>query len=114
MMNNREISWIKQAQKDFKKFPEKVKIEMTTALNIALDGKKSDIAKPLSVIGSGVFEIALKYQSDAYRVVYALKIDQDIWVIHAFQKKSKKGIETPKQEYKIIQSRIKMLKELLK
>ncbi len=113
-MVNRNISWIKQAKKDFLKFPEVVQIEMATALNLALEGKKAETAKPLSVLGSGVFEISLQYRTDAFRTIYALKINQDIWVIHAFQKKSKQGIKTPKKDYVLIKARIRTLKERLK
>jgi len=65
-------------------------------------------------LGAGVFEIALKYKTDAYRTVYALQLDDDIWVIHAFQKKAKSGIKTPKKETDLIKKRIKALKETLK
>ncbi len=112
-MSIRSISWIKQARKDFLKFPEAVQMQIKAALNVALAGEKSDTSKPLSIIGSGVFEIALKYQSDAYRAVYALKIDQDIWVVHAFQKKSKKGIQTTKADFDLIKARIKALRTTL-
>jgi phage-related protein len=61
-----------------------------------------------------VFEIALRYHTDAFRALYAIKIDADIWVIHAFQKKSKSGIKTPKPEIDLINERLKRLKEMLK
>jgi phage-related protein len=73
-----------------------------------------DIAKPLAGLGSGVMELALKHRGDAFRVVYALQIDADIWVIHAFQKKSKSGIKTPKQEIELVQARLRLLRERLK
>ncbi|MBT5633897.1 MAG: type II toxin-antitoxin system RelE/ParE family toxin, partial [Nitrospina sp.] len=57
---------------------------------------------------------ALKYRADAYRVVYALQIGEAIWVVHAFQKKSKTGIKTPKQDIDLIKKRIKDLKDFLK
>src|SRR5579864_9530097 len=53
-----------------------------------------DIAKPLKGLGSGILELALRHRGDAFRVVYAVQLDGDIWVIHAFQKKSKSGIKT--------------------
>ncbi len=65
-------------------------------------------------LGSGVFEIAVRHKKNAYRVVYAVQIDEDIWVIHAFQKKSKTSIATPKQDIKVIRDRLKRLKEQLK
>ena len=74
-------------------------------------GEMADISKPMKGFGSGVFEIALAYRSDAYRAVYAVQIDEDLWVIHAFQKKSTKGIKTPKKEADLIRERIKRLKE---
>jgi len=114
MVNVRSISWVKQAKRDFLKFPAKVRHQIETALNMARQGEKADSAKPLSIFGSGVFEIALKYRSDAYRAVYALKIGRDVWVIHAFQKKSKKGKETPKPEYELITARIKTLRKIIK
>lgn len=70
--------------------------------------------KPFKGIDGGVFEIALKYRGDAFRTLYAVKIDTDIWVIHAFQKKSKSGIKTPQREVDIIHDRLKRLKEALK
>ena len=87
---------------------------MLRALTIAAEGSKSNIAKPMKGLGAGVFEIALGYRSDAYRVVYAVKLDVDIWVVHAFQKKSTKGIATPKREIVLIRSRIGQLKEQLR
>ena len=112
--NTRSISWIKAAEKEFLKFPAAVQREGRTALTIAADGAKADIAKPLKGLGAGILEIALKHHGDAYRVVYAVKIGEDIWVIHAFQKKSKRGIATPKSEIDIVKSRLKQLKELVK
>jgi phage-related protein len=61
-----------------------------------------------------VFEIALRYRGDAYRTLYAVKIGAEIWVIHAFQKKSKSGIKTPQAEVDLIRERLKKLKEALR
>ncbi len=73
-----------------------------------------DIAKPMQGLGSGVFEIALPFRSNAFRVVYAVQLGEEIWVIHAFQKKSTQGIRTPKHEIDLIRDRLKRLKELLR
>ncbi len=107
----RVISWIKAAQKDFEKFPLEARQKMIRALKIAAQGQKADIAKPMKGLGSGVYEIVLRHESSAYRVVYAVQIGADLWVIHAFQKKSKKGISTPKQDIDVIRERTKWLKE---
>jgi phage-related protein len=65
-------------------------------------------------LGSGVFEIALPFKSDAFRVVYAVQLAGDIWVVHAFQKKSKQSVKTPKHEIDLIKDRLKRLKEMLR
>ena len=64
-------------------------------------------------LGSGVFEIALPYRGNAFRVVYAVQLGVDLWVIHVFQEKSTQGIKTAKQEINLIKDRIKRLKEML-
>ena len=69
--------------------------------------RQGDIAKPLHGVGSGVFEIALAFKGDAFRVVYAVQLADEIWVIHAFQKKSTKGIRAPKHEIDLIRERLK-------
>jgi phage-related protein len=110
----RPISWLKGALKDFQDFPEGAQLEMARALTIVAEGQYPDIAKPLKGFGSGVFELALKFRGDAYRVVYAVQIGDDIWVLHAFQKKSTSGIKTPKAEIDLINERLKRLKEALR
>ncbi len=113
MRNTRPISWVKAARRDFEEFPDVVQEDMLSALTIAADGSKSDRAKPFKGAEGGVFEIAQKYRGDAFRVIYAIKIGTDIWVIHAFQKKSKTGIKTPQMDVDIIRERLKRLKEVL-
>ncbi len=83
------------------------------ALTIAAEGGKADIAKPFKGLGSGVFEIALPLRGDAFRVVYAVQIADELWVLHAFQKKSTQGIKTPQHEVDLIENRLKKLKEML-
>lgn len=110
----RQISWIKAARKDFDAFPADAQADLARALTIVAEGGHPEIAKPLAGLGSGVLELALKHRGDAYRVVYVLQIDVDVWIVHAFQKKSKSGIKTPKQEIDLVNERIKRLKEALK
>jgi len=108
------IYWIKAADKDFRRFPKAVQEVIHDALAIAAEGQKADIAKPMKGFGASIYEIAVPYQTNAYRAVYAIQLDEDIWVIHAFQKKSKTGIKTPKQDIDLIRERLKRLKEILK
>jgi phage-related protein len=84
------------------------------ALSFIAAGGYPHIAKPLTGLGSGVAELALRHRGDAYRVVYALHIGSDIWVVHAFQKKSVSGIATPKIEIDLVRERIKRIKEMTK
>ena len=102
------------AQKAFRKFPAGAQERMLQALDLAAEGRMAGIAKPMKGLGSGIFEIALRHQTDAYRVVYAVQLADDIWVLHAFQKKATRGIATPKGEINLIKSRITRLTEMLK
>lgn len=113
MRNTRPISWLKAARRDFEAFPDDVQSDMLDALTVAAEGGKSDKAKPFKGVEGGVFEIALRYRGDAFRTLYAVKIGAEIWVIHAFQKKSKSGIKTPQAEVDLIRERLKRLKEAL-
>ena len=110
----RPISWIRAALKEFETFPEGARLICLAALTIAAEGGKADIAKRMHGMGSGVFEIALAFRGNAFRVVYAVQLAEDIWVVHAFQKKSTEGSKTPKREIDLIKDRLKRLKEMLR
>jgi len=106
--STRPIGWVRAARKAFADFPADVQEDMAYA--IAAAGGKADIAKPMKGLGSGVMEIALPYRDDAYRAVYVTEIAGSSWVVHAFQKKSKSGIQTPKHEIDLIRDRIRHLR----
>jgi phage-related protein len=110
----RPISWVSSARKEFENFPDGAQSICLAALTIAAEGSKADIAKPLKGLGSGVMEIALPYRGNAFRVVYAMQLGEEVWVVHAFQKKSTQGIKTPKHEIDLISARVKQLKEMLR
>ena len=109
----RPISWVKAALREFEDFPAGAKTICLTALTIAAEGGKADIAKPMHGMGPGVFEVALPLRGDAFRVIYAVQLADEIWVVHAFQKKSTQGIKTPKKEVDLVRDRLKRLKEML-
>lgn len=109
----RKISWIKAARKDFEEFPKAVQEDFRDILSFAADGNMPKIAKPMKGLGTGIFEIALRHQGDAYRTIYAVQIGDELWVIHAFQKKSKISTKTSKHDIDLIRKRIKKLKEAL-
>jgi len=110
----RPVSWIRSALKEFEAFPDGAKSICLAALTIAAEGGRADIAKPMHGLGSGVFEIALPFRGDAFRVVYAVQLAEEIWVVHAFQKKSTQGVKTPKREIDLIKERLKRLKEMFR
>ncbi len=112
--NTRSIQWMKAARKDLEDFPQGARDDLLDALTAVAEGGHPSIAKPLTGLGSGVMELALRHRGDAFRVVYALQIGADIWVIHAFQKKSKSGIATPRQEIDVVRDRLKRLKEIVR
>lgn len=114
MTGARAISWIKPARRTFEGFPEKAQLYILSALEIVVDGGKPAIAKPLKGFEGGVFEIALPFRGAAFRVVYAVQIGDDVWVVHAFQKKSTEGIKTPKHEIDLVRQRLRQLKDMLR
>lgn len=93
-------------------FPAEVKDVMGYALYQAQIGRKASSAKPLSGFGgAGVLEIVEDRQTDTYRAVYTVKFSELVYVLHAFQKKSKKGIATPKPDIDLIKRRLKIAEE---
>jgi phage-related protein len=105
---------VSAARKAFAEFPHEVQAICSAALTIAAEGGKADIAKPLIGLGSGIIEIARPWRGDAYRVVYAVQLDVDVWVIHAFKKKAARGIKTPRHEISLIRDRLTRLKKVLR
>lgn len=113
-LRTRPVAWIRAALREFETFPEGARSICLAALTIAAEDGKADIAKPMHGIASGVFEIALPFRGGAFRVVYAVQLADEIWVVHAFQKKATQGIKTPKREIDLIKDRLKRLKEMLR
>lgn len=106
------VEWIGSSRDDLREFPEDVQQIMGFALYRAQLGKKHPDAKPLKGFkGAGVLEIVENFDGDTYRSVYTVKFEGIVYVIHAFQKKSKQGIATPKQDIDLIESRLKRAKE---
>jgi phage-related protein len=109
------LVWIGSSLKDLREFPDEVKDEMGFALYEAQCGLKPTAAKPLKGFGgAGVLEVISDYQSDTYRAVYTVRLEERVYVLHAFQKKSKKGIATPKADIELIKRRLRQAEELHK
>jgi phage-related protein len=101
----RPLAWLGDSRKQVRSFPPEVRKSIGAALYDAQKGEKAPTAKPFRSIGSRVFEIAPRFGKDAYRAVYAVQIGRRIYVLHAFQKKSKHGIKTPRQDLEVIEKR---------
>jgi phage-related protein len=108
----RPVVWIGNSRKNLQDFPEGTQKLLGDELQLIQFGGMAKDAKPFKGVGSGVLEIALRYASDAYRVVLAVHIGWRIYVLHAFQKKSKKGIATPKRDIDLIKKRYAQAQEL--
>lgn len=93
--------------KNIRSFPEEVRASIGYALQLVQSGETPMDAKPFKGIGSGVYEIVKRYDTDTYRAVYVVKIGEKIYVLHAFQKKSKQGIKTPQVDVDLIKQRYK-------
>ncbi|MEG4286909.1 type II toxin-antitoxin system RelE/ParE family toxin [Microcoleus sp. A006_D1] len=106
------VEWIGSSRDDLRDFPEDVQQIMGFALYRAQLGKKHPDAKPLRGFkGAGVLEIVDNFDGDTYRSVYTVKFEGIVYVLHAFQKKSKQGIATAKQDIELIEARLKRAKE---
>lgn len=110
----KRIEWIGSSKKDLMGFPDEVQHDIGLALMVAQFGGKHDSAKPWKGLGPGVMEIVSDYDANAYRAIYTVNIGDVIYVLHAFQKKSKRGIGTPKEEIEMIRARHKRAVELSK
>lgn len=103
------LHWIGSSKEDLLDLPRKVQKEAGYALYLAQMGLKHSNVKPLSGFGGrGVLEVVEDDIGGTYRAVYTVKFKEAIYVLHAFQKKSKKGKETPKEEMEIVKNRLKL------
>lgn len=108
----RPLVWLGNSKKDLRDFPDRAQKLLGDELQLIQFGGMPKDAKPFKSVGSGVIEIALRFATDAYRVVLALQLGRRIYVLHAFQKKSKKGVATPKREIDLIKQRYAEAQEL--
>ena len=108
MESVKPVAWIGSSYKDFRSFPDPVQDVMGFALFLAQTGKIHCDAKPLKGFGgAGVLEVVDDHQGDTYRAVYTVKFEEAVYVLHAFQKKSKRGRKTPPQDIEMIRRRLK-------
>ena len=108
----RPLVWLGTSLRNLRAFPDEAKKIIGDELQLIQFGGMPKDAKPFKGVGSGVFEIAMRHDAEAYRTVLAVQLGRNIYVLHAFQKKSKKGIATPKPDVDLIKQRYKEAREL--
>jgi|SRR5579864_271785 len=103
------LEWIASSRSDLRKFPKEVRVAVGVALNAAQLGGKYQTAKPLKGFhGASVLEIVDRAEAGTFRAVYTVSFADVVYVLHVFQKKSKRGIETPKEEIDLVKQRLKL------
>lgn len=100
------VEWVGSSREDLKRFPGTVQDRVGFGLYQAQLGRKHRDAKPLKGFGSGVLEVVARYDGDTYRAVYAVRFAAAVYVLHAFQKKARRGIATPKPDIELIRRRM--------
>jgi phage-related protein len=106
------LTWVGSSKRDYLRFPEQVQDDMGYALYIAQMGERPKSAKPLKGFkGAGVLELVEDHAGNAYRAVYTVSFAERVYVLHAFQKKSKKGMATPKSEIRLVEQRLRAAEE---
>jgi len=108
------LIWLGDSRRNIQAFPSAAQKLIGDELQLVQFGGMPKDAKPFKGIGSGVFEIALAYETNAFRAVYAVQLGKEIYVLHAFQKKSKLGIKTQQKDIDLIKRRYKEAKALAK
>jgi phage-related protein len=109
----RNVVFIGSSQEDLRAFPGPVREVVGFALYVAQCGGKHPAAKPLKgFLGSGVLECCEDFDGDTYRAVYTVRFDEAVYVLNAFQKKSRRGTETPKREIDLVRRRLRVAEAL--
>ncbi len=115
MKCRKPLDWIGSSKKDLLQLPEEIRRMVGHSLHLAQIEVEDEDSKPLKGFGSAdVREIIKNDAEGTYRAVYTVKFNEIIYVLHVFKKKSKTGIETPKQEIELIKNRLKTAQHLYK
>jgi phage-related protein len=107
----KQLFWMGSSREELMSFPERVKDDIGWALGVAQFGEKHPSAKPWKGEGAGVFEIVDDYDGNTYRAVYTVRFALAVYVLHAFQKKSPKGIRTATRDVELIHKRLQAARE---
>jgi phage-related protein len=101
------LLWIASSKRDYRQFPPRVQDNLGFELFLAQTGQHPPSAKPLRGLGSGTVELVEHFDGDTYRAVYTVRFSAAVYVLHAFKKKSKRGIKTPQRDVDLIRRRLK-------
>ncbi len=107
MPSLRPLLWLASSRKDYGAFPPAVQETLGFELFLAQTGQHPPSAKPLRGLGSGVVELIEDFDGNAYRAVYTVRFESAVYVLHCFNKKSKRGIKTPQSEIELIRRRLR-------
>lgn len=105
------LDWVGSSKRDFLGFPQVVQIDLGNALGLAQFGGKHPKAKPWKGQGPGIFEVVEDHDGDTFRAVYTVRHREIIYVLHAFQKKSPKGIKTARTDVALIAQRLRIAQQ---
>ena len=109
----KKVIWVGSSRRDLRSFPDPVQDHIGYALYVAQSGGKHRDAKALSGFGgAGVVEVVSDYRGDTFRAVYTVRFARSVFVLHAFQKKSKTGRETPQRDMDLIRRRLREAEEI--
>ena len=105
------VQWVGSSKADLKRFPDSVQDRMGFAIYQAQAGLRHRDSKPLKGFGSGVLEVVARYDSDTFRTVYTVRFETAVYVLHAFQKKARRGAATPKPELDLVRRRLRVAEQ---
>ena len=105
------VQWVGSSKPDLKRFPGAVQDRMGFAIYQAQAGLRHRNAKPLKGFGSGVLEVVARHDGDTFRAVYTIRFETAVYILHAFQKKARRGIATPKQELDLVRRRLRVAEQ---
>ena len=105
------VEWVGSSKADLKRFPDPVQDRMGFAIYQAQAGFRHRDVKPLRGFGSGVLEVVSRHDGDTFRAIYTVRFETAVYVLHAFQKKAKRGVATPKRELDLVRRRLRVAEQ---
>ena len=109
--DEKPLFWVSSSKRDLLAMPEPVVRELGTALGVAQYGDKHPAAKAWKGEGPGVFEVVRNFGGDTFRVVYTVRLPKAVYVLHCFQKKSHRGIQTPRPDVELVLQRLRLARQ---